>query len=79
MGHANYKTNDDFKMSGLTYGAQVGAIYDITKNIEFELGLAYSKYNVDKSTNGTILGIDYNEKVELENSTSMFAGINYKF
>ena len=79
LGHANYKTNDDFKMSGLTYGAQVGAIYDITKNIEFELGLAYSKYNVDKSTNGTILGIDYNEKVELEDSTSMFAGINYKF
>ena len=39
----------DFYMSGLTFGAQVGAIYDITKNVEFELGFAYSKYNVDKS------------------------------
>lgn len=79
LGHANYETDDDFKMSGLAYGAQVGAIYDITKNIEFELGLAFTKYNVDKSTNGTILGLDYTEKVELEDSTSMFAGINYKF
>ena len=79
LGHANYETDDDFKMSGLAYGAQVGAVYDITKNIEFELGLAFTKYNVDKSTNGTILGLDYTEKVELEDSTSMFAGINYKF
>ncbi len=79
LGHANYKTSDDFKMSGAVYGAQVGAIYDITKNIEFELGLAYSKYNLDKTTSGNIGGISYTEKVELENSTSMFAGINYKF
>ncbi len=79
LGHANYKTDDDFKMTGAVYGAQVGAIYDITKNIEFELGLAYSKYNLDKTTSGNIGGISYTEKVELENSTSMFAGINYKF
>ena len=79
LGHANYKTSDDFKMSGAVYGAQVGAIYDITKNIEFELGLAYSKYNLDKTTSGNIGRISYTEKVELENSTSMFAGINYKF
>jgi opacity protein-like surface antigen len=79
LGHANYKTDDDFKMTGAVYGAQVGAIYDITKNIEFELGLAYSKYNVDKSYSGTIGTLSYDYKVELEDSTSMFAGINYKF
>ena len=70
---------DGDSASGLAYGAQVGAIYDITKNIEFELGLAYSKYNVDKSYSGTIGTISYDYKVELEDSTSMFAGINYKF
>lgn len=70
---------DEDSASGLVYGAQVGAIYDITKNIEFELGLGYSKYNVDKSYSGTISGISYDYKVELEDSTSMFAGINYKF
>ncbi|MDY0051733.1 MAG: outer membrane beta-barrel protein [Aliarcobacter sp.] len=70
---------DDFDMSGLAYGAQVGAIYDITKNVEFELGLAYTKYNVDESISGTLDEGSFSGKTELENSTSMFAGINYKF
>ena len=78
VGNAEYKETD-LKMSGLAYGAQVGAIYDITKNVEFELGLAYSRYNIDKSISGTESGVDYNGKIELEDSTSMFAGINYKF
>ena len=85
-GNAEYKEtntgladNNEVKMSGLAYGAQVGAIYDITKNIEFELGLAYSKYNVDESFSGTISGVDFKANVELEDSTSMSAGINYKF
>ena len=79
-GNTNVKVNSgDIKASGLVYGAQVGAIYDITKSIEFELGLAYSKYNVDKTISVTN-GNDYvSEKLELEDSTSMFAGINYKF
>ena len=79
LGNANYEEDSDLKMSGLAYGAQVGAIYDITKNIEFELGLAYTKYNVDKSFTGTESGVNYNAKIELEDSTSMSAGINYKF
>ena len=75
LGNANYEEDSDLKMSGLAYGVQVGAIYDITKNVEFELGLAYSKYNVD-----TTVEIDsVTAKVELEDSTSMFAGLNYKF
>ena len=82
LGNTSMKMNDvdlGLKASGLVYGAQVGAIYDITKSIEFELGLAYSKYNVDKTISVTN-GNDYvSEKLELEDSTSMFAGINYKF
>lgn len=78
LGNANWDEGD-FKMSGLAYGAQIGGIYDITKNVEFELGLSFTKYNLDKSSSGTFLGIDWNEKVELEDSTSMFIGINYKF
>lgn len=83
-GNAEYKeTNIDIvgtaKMSGLAYGVQLGAIYDITKNIEFELGLAYTKYNVDKTINWVESGVDVSGKFELEDSTSMSAGINYKF
>ena len=69
----------DIDMSGLVYGLQVGALFDITKNIELEAGLAYLKYNVDDTISGTYLGVDYSAKSELEDSTSMFAGINYKF
>ena len=69
----------DIDMSGLVYGLQVGALFDITKNIELEAGLAYSKYNVDDTISGTYLGVDYSAKSEPEDSTSMFIGINYKF
>ena len=69
----------DIDMSGLVYGLQVGALFDITKNIELEAGLAYSKYNVDDTISRTYLGVDYSLKTELEDSTSMFIGINYKF
>jgi hypothetical protein len=84
LGNAEYKeTNIDIigtaKMSGLAYGVQFGGIYDITKNIEFELGLAYTKYNVDKTINWVDTGVDVSGKFEIEDSTSMFAGINYKF
>lgn len=86
IGNASYKEtntgltdNDTVKMSGLAYGAQVGTIYDITKNVEFELGLAYTKYNVDKTISGTISGAAYDAKIEFEHSTAMFAGFNYKF
>lgn len=85
LGNTKFEVNlDDInagnvKASGLVYGAQVGALYDITKNIELEVGFAYSKYNVDKSFTGTISNVDYNAKYDLKDSTSMFAGLNYKF
>ncbi len=64
---------EKISFSGLAYGAQLGAIYDVTKNVEFELGLAYTKFNVDRAEDANWY------KLELEDSTSMFAGINYKF
>ena len=43
------KNLDGVDDTGFTYGAQVGYIYDITKNVEFEIGLNYTKHNADKS------------------------------
>ena len=73
--------NDNISFSGLAYGTQIGAIYDITKNIEFELGLSYTKFNVERAESEitTTSGTHSWAKIELEDSTSMFAGINYKF
>lgn len=66
-------------MSGLAYGTQVGAIYDITKNIEFELALGYTKYDVEKTLNRIEQGVNVSRTVEFEDAISMFGGINYKF
>ena len=92
MGKANYdgvatEQQIESDMSGLAYGLQVGTIYEITKNVEFEFGVAYTKYNVDKSYSGVdrinyegfTFDINYNGNFELKDSRSMFAGINYKF
>lgn len=70
---------DGFDMSGFAYGAQVGYIHDITKNIEFEIGLNYTKSTADKSDSYTLLGHNINDKYELKDSISTLVGINYKF
>jgi opacity protein-like surface antigen len=73
---------DGFSYSGFAYGIQSGAIYDITKNIQFEAGLSYTKFNVTKEENRGIdnNGMNYTlSGVELKDAISMFAGLNYKF
>ncbi len=70
LGQADYNETG-FDMDGLVYGVQTGLLYGITSNIQAEVGLAYSKYNVDKIVN--------NANVELDDSTSLYLGLNYKF
>jgi len=81
-GNAKVEFQEDDSFSGLYYGGQLGAIYNITKSLEFEAGLSYSKYNVERA-GSTIKEADGSTtewaKEELDKSTSMFAGINYKF
>ena len=82
-GVSSFKGKDDadgFDMSGFAYGVQTGYIYDITKNIEFEFGLNYTKHDLDKT--GTMRANNGNPvsvKLEMKDSISTFAGINYKF
>ena len=51
----------------------------MTKKVEFEIGLNYTKHNADKSYSYTELGHNVNEKYELKDSISTLVGINYKF
>ena len=74
-----YGALGDINASGFAYGAQTGYIYDITKNIEFEFGLSYTKYNVDKTYSGSALGHNAELKLEMKDSISTLVGINYKF
>ncbi|MCT7470268.1 hypothetical protein N5T90_05235 [Aliarcobacter cryaerophilus] len=80
-GVSSFKGKDDadgFDMSGFAYGVQTGYIYDITKNIEFEFGLNYTKHDIDK-TIANYKGTGASVKLEMKDSISTFAGINYKF
>lgn len=81
-GYASLKGKGDasnLKMSGFAYGVQAGYIYDFTKNVEFEIGLNYTKYNVDKKYSASALGHNAKVKLEMKNSISTLVGFNYKF
>ena len=81
-GVSSFKGKDeisDYSMSGFAYGAQAGYIYDITKNIEFEFGLNYTRHDVEK-TYSARNGADWLDvKAELDYSIGTMVGINYKF
>ncbi|OCL97379.1 hypothetical protein [Arcobacter porcinus] len=61
--------------NSLMYGAQFGIINELANNLELETGLVYSKYDIEKdyTKNGT------NIRYKLDNSTSLYVSINYKF
>ena len=63
---------EKFSDRGIAYGAQLSAIYDITKNVEFEVGYGHTRYNVD-------INYDDDWKDELKYTNSAYAGVNFKF
>lgn len=69
------------KPKGFNYGLEAGLLYAMTKNIELEIGLRYMKSNVDKSAtdNITFAPFSVSGKVESENITQYYLGLNYKF
>ena len=82
LGSTSFKGKDDLDGvddTGFAYGLQTGYIYDITKNIEFEFSLNYTKHDVEKTFSGEN-GADWLDvKAELDYSIGTMIGINYKF
>ena len=73
------KNLDGVDDTWFAYGLQTGYIYDITKNIEFEFGLNYTRHDVEK-TYSARNGADWLDvKAELDYSIGTMVGINYKF
>ena len=66
-------SGDSWKLSdtGFAYGVQLAAIYDITKNVEFELSLSHTRHTAK-------LKVD-DETDKLKYATSGYAAINFKF
>ncbi|MEM5558355.1 hypothetical protein AAHK07_07500 [Aliarcobacter cryaerophilus] len=65
--------------NNMIYGAQAGTIFDITKNIELEIGGLYSKYKKDVEINGYKNGFVYRDNIQIKNSNSIYTGFNFKF
>jgi opacity protein-like surface antigen len=70
---------------GLMYGAQAGILFDITDNIELELGIAYSMMDAEPRTpaltqvEGNVALINASLYAELEKMTRAYFGVNLKF
>ena len=65
------------KPKGFNYGLEAGLLYSMAKNMELEFGIRYMISNVDDTFNMTTPAISL--KLEGENITQYYLGLNYKF
>ncbi len=65
------------KPKGFNYGVEAGILYAMTKNVELEAGIRYMVSNVDDTFSSTAPAISV--KLEGENITQYYIGLNYKF
>lgn len=65
------------KPKGFNYGIEAGVVYAVTKNVELELGARYMISNVEDKFNSVAPAVS--AKLESENSTQYYFGLNYKF
>ena len=67
------------KPKGFSYGIEAGFVYAATKNVELEMGVRYMKSNIDESFSFSDGTNSANIKIEAENITQYYLGLNYKF
>lgn len=69
------EANYDIKHDGWEFGPEIGIVYDLSNQVELELGVRYLKTNIDGSKN--VLGNDV--KVDVDSVVQYYIGIGYKF
>lgn len=69
------------KPKGFNYGLEAGLIYNMSKNLELEMGIRYMKSNIDDSSSDSVTyaPVNVSVKLEAENITQYYVGLNYKF
>jgi opacity protein-like surface antigen len=73
IGYVSYESDDNtVDLSGLTYGATLGVVADITKEISFEIGYDYMLTSASDT-------LDNGVKVELDKYDNFHIGLNVKF
>lgn len=67
------------KPKGFNYGIEAGFVYAMSKNMELEMGVRYMKSNIDESFSISDGTNSADIKIEAENITQYYLGLNYKF
>jgi hypothetical protein len=67
------------KPKGFNYGAEVGFLYAMSKNVELEIGARYMISNVDESFTYDDGISKINVKMENDRIIQYYLGLNYKF
>jgi Outer membrane protein beta-barrel domain len=77
-GFGSYLTQDSLEAKGIAYGAQVGLLYKISKNIDAQFSYSYLKTTgSDSSTYKSAPAVT--AKLENDKLTSWQFGLNYRF
>ena len=74
IGQGSYG-EDDLVLKGAVYGIQLGLNYEMNSNLSGEIGFRYLKSSMSDNIN--ISGTDV--KVEIDEISNFFIGMNYKF
>lgn len=76
VGYGSLTSDDDtVDITGMVYGAQLGANYAFTENISAEIGYRYLLTDMSD----TVDSYGTNVNIEVENAGNYYLGINYKF
>lgn len=76
---ANFPFIYTFKANSFAYGAQLGTILDITKNLEFELGARYTILDLKDSAKASSNGYELEAGYKINKLVTLNGGINLKF
>lgn len=65
------------KPKGFNYGLEAGLVYAVAKSVELEVGVRYMLSNVEDTFSMASPAVS--AKIETENVTQYYVGLNYKF
>ena len=72
-------SSDSINISGLTYGLNIGAMYEINKNFEIEAGARFIANNADDTVTFTNGVNSVALKGEIDKIVQYYIGLNYNF
>lgn len=75
VGYSWNEANYDIEHNGFTYGVEAGVVYELSKEVDLEVGARYSKTNIDgsKTISGNVVNI------EVDSTMQYYFAVGYKF